>query len=354
MDKSYWSYSDYTTESARDEEVWDEIVHADFSDDGCDLSHLPPEDDDLVVLPVTPQKPSSPPCRTVWEILTERLAKTSFEARFVDAKQREVNEASIKRRYQWDPTKRHTWTSRCGRHQVVGYFNFYIHTQGIVGLFTEEGFPVQVKLNELSDEDVRFVVNKLGHSLRDKVRAQLSAEQSMKQVEGSKDIKGKNIKTTQTPSASATEQQDADGGPKPTSSKRFSNLRGSCPNEDSSSTRESRRLSNEVRQRRERASRSIAFKEFLKLRERRRTGTTSCAPEAEVATKPEKQAGLSEKYTRSQSPKSDTNIYSASAGRRFRNRPSYSPTTSRCSSVWVRQPNSSSSAAARQKTLALH
>jgi hypothetical protein len=188
------SYSGYATGSTRDEEMWDEIVNADFSDDGCDLPISPREDGDLVILQTAPQKSSSPPCRTVWEILTERLANTSFEARFVDAKQREANEASIKRRYQWDPTKRHTWTSRCGRHQVVGYFNFYMHTQGIVGLFTEEGFPAHVKLNGLSDEDVRFVVNKLGHSLRDKVEAQLSTEQSVKQIEGSKDIKEKNIK----------------------------------------------------------------------------------------------------------------------------------------------------------------
>ena len=192
------SYSDYMTGSATDEEMWDEIVNADFSDDGRELSISPRGDDDLVILPAAPQNPSFPPCRTVWQILAERLANTSFEARFVDAKQREANEASIKKRYQWDPAKRHTWTSRCGRHQVVGYFNFYMHTQGIVGLFTEEGFPVQVKLNGLSDEDVRFVVNKLGHSLRDKVGAQLSAEQSMKQVEGSKGIKEKNIKTTDT------------------------------------------------------------------------------------------------------------------------------------------------------------
>ena len=194
MDESdSWYYLDYTTESARDEAMWDEIVNADFSDDGRDLSISPPEDDDLVILPAAPQKPSSPPCRTVWEILSERLAKTSFEARFVEAEQRRANEASIKRRYQRDPTKRRTWTSRCGRHQVVGYFNFYMHTQDIVGLITEEGFPVQVKLNELSAEDVRFVVTKLGHSLRGKVEVQLSAEQTVKQVEGSKDIKGKRI-----------------------------------------------------------------------------------------------------------------------------------------------------------------
>jgi SLA1 homology domain 1, SHD1 len=193
-----WFYLDYTTESARDEAMWDEIVNADFSDDERDLSISSPEDNDLVILPAAPQKPSSPPCRTVWEILSERLAKTSFEARFVDAEQRRTNEASIKRRYQWDPTKRRTWTSRCGRHQVVGYFNFYMHTQDIVGLFTEEGFPVQVKLNELSAEDVRFVVTKLGHSLRGKVEVQLSAEQTVKQVEGSKDIKKKNIRMTDT------------------------------------------------------------------------------------------------------------------------------------------------------------
>jgi hypothetical protein len=291
MEKSdSWPYSDYTTESARDEEMWD----------------------DLVILPVAPQKPSSPPSRTVWEILTERLAKTSFEARFVDA-EREANEASIERTYQWDPTKRHTWTSRCGCHQVVGYFNFYMHTQGIVGLFTEEGFPVQVKLNGLSGEDVRFVLNKLGHSLRGKVEAQLSADQSVKQVEGSKDIKKKNIRTIQKSSASATEQQGTDEGPKSTSSRRFQDLRGSCHNEEPGSTRESRRLLNEVRQQRERALRSVAFKEFLELRERRRKKTSGCAAETEVVSEPEKRAGLYEKYTRSQSRKGDTTTCSTSA-----------------------------------------
>lgn len=194
MDESdSWFYLDYTTELARDEAMWDEIANADFSDDGRDLSISPPEDDDLVILPAAPQKPSSPPCRTVWEILSERLAKTSFEARFVDAEQRRANKATVKWRHQWDPTKRRTWTSRCGRHQVVGHFNFYMHTQDIVSLFTEEGFPVQVKLNELSAEDVRFVVTKLGNSFRGKVGVQLSAEQTVKQVEGSKDIKEKRI-----------------------------------------------------------------------------------------------------------------------------------------------------------------
>jgi hypothetical protein len=124
-----------------DEEMWDEIVNADFFDDGRDLPILPREDGDLVILPTAPQKPSSSPCRTVWEILTERLASTSFEARFINVKQREANEASIKRRYRWDPTKRHTWTSRCGRRQVVGYFNFYMHTQGIVGFLRKRDFP---------------------------------------------------------------------------------------------------------------------------------------------------------------------------------------------------------------------
>jgi hypothetical protein len=66
-----------------------------------------------------------------------------------------------------------------------------MHTQDIVGLFTEEGFPVQVKLNELPAEDVRFVVIKFGNSLRGKVEVQLSAEQTVKQVEDSKDIKEK-------------------------------------------------------------------------------------------------------------------------------------------------------------------
>jgi hypothetical protein len=303
------SYLDYTTESARDEAMWDEIVNADFSDDGRDLSISPPEDDDLVILPSAPQKP----CRTVWEILTERLAKTSFEARFVDAEQREANEASIKRRYQWDPTKRHTWTSRCGRHQVVGYFNFYMHTQGIIGLFTEEGFPVQVKLNGLSDEDVRFVVNKLGHPLRGKVEAQLSAKQTVKQVEDSKDIKKKNVRMTQTPSASATEQQGRDESPMSTSSRRFPDLKGSCHNEDPGSTRKSRRLLNEVSQQRERAPKSTIFKELRELRERHPKEMTGCAPETEVVSEPEKRAGLYEKYTQSQSRKGDTTTHSTSA-----------------------------------------
>jgi hypothetical protein len=39
MDESDpWFYLDYTTKSARDEAVWDEIANADFSDDGRDLS----------------------------------------------------------------------------------------------------------------------------------------------------------------------------------------------------------------------------------------------------------------------------------------------------------------------------
>jgi hypothetical protein len=66
-----------------------------------------------------------------------------------------------------------------------------MHTQDIVGLFTEEGFPVQVKLNELSAEDVRFVVTKFKNSLRGKVEVQLSAERTVKQVEGSKYNTGK-------------------------------------------------------------------------------------------------------------------------------------------------------------------
>jgi hypothetical protein len=83
--------------------MWDEIVNADFFDDGRDLPTSPREDGDLVILPTAHQKPSSPPCRTAWESLTERLANASFEARFVNVKQREANEASIKRRYGWDP-----------------------------------------------------------------------------------------------------------------------------------------------------------------------------------------------------------------------------------------------------------
>jgi hypothetical protein len=39
MDESdSWFYLDYAAESARDEAMWDEIVNADFSDDGRDLS----------------------------------------------------------------------------------------------------------------------------------------------------------------------------------------------------------------------------------------------------------------------------------------------------------------------------
>jgi hypothetical protein len=76
--------------------MWDEIVNADFSDDGRHLSISPLEMTTLSSYPATPQKPSSPPCRTEWEILTERLAKASFEVRFVDAEQRRANEASIK------------------------------------------------------------------------------------------------------------------------------------------------------------------------------------------------------------------------------------------------------------------
>jgi hypothetical protein len=68
-----------------------------------------------------------------------------------------------------------------------------------------------------------------------------------------------------------------------------------------------------VRQRQERTARFIAFKEFLKLRERHRKGTTNCAPATEVVSESEKRAGLSEKYTQSQSPKGDTNTYGASA-----------------------------------------
>ena len=49
----------------------------------------------------------------------------------------------------------------------------------MVGLFTEEGFPVYVKLGELAQEDVKFVVNKPGHPLRGKVKAQLSAERNL-------------------------------------------------------------------------------------------------------------------------------------------------------------------------------
>jgi hypothetical protein len=164
--------------------MWDEIVNEDFSDDEHEWSMSASEDDDLVLLPAAAQAPP----RTVWRILADRLAESSFEAKFVDSAQRRANEAAIKKRYRLDPMKRHTWTSKCGGHQVVGYFNLY--AQGTVGLFTEEGFPVYVKLNELSPEDVSFVVNKLGLPLRGKVEAQLSANQIVKQMEQSKDNEG--------------------------------------------------------------------------------------------------------------------------------------------------------------------
>jgi hypothetical protein len=177
-------YSDSNIDSRRDEDAWDEIVDEDFSDNEEEFSMSCSEDNEVVLLPAA----LPAPLRRVWEILADRLAESSFEARLVDPEQRKLNQAATKKRYQLDPTKRHTWTSKCGRHQVVGYFNLYAH--GRVGLFTEEGFPVYVRLDELSAKDVRFVVDRLGVPLRDRVEAQLSAKQSVEQTKLLNDSKG--------------------------------------------------------------------------------------------------------------------------------------------------------------------
>lgn len=181
------SRSDSNRDSRLVEDLWDEIVDDDFSDNEYESSMSSSEDNDVVLL----QAPLSAPPRTLWAVLAERLAESPFEARFVDAQQRQLNEAAIKRRRQLDPTKCHTWTSKCGRNQVIGYFNLY--AQGTVGLFTEEGFPVYVHLHELSDKDARFVLDKLGVSLRGRVEAQLSAKQRVEQTELSSDSKGNQI-----------------------------------------------------------------------------------------------------------------------------------------------------------------
>ena len=171
---SHSSFSGFRTEDVRDENTWYEIINEDFSDND---SELPAEDGDTVFPPAS--SPAAP--RTVWEVLADRLAESSFDAKFVDPAQRELNMAAVKKRYQLDPTKRHIWTSKCGRHQVAGYFNLY--AKGMVGLFTEDGFPVYVKLDELSDEDVRFVLNKLNEPLRSKVEAQLRGRPAITQME---------------------------------------------------------------------------------------------------------------------------------------------------------------------------
>jgi hypothetical protein len=168
MDASHLpSGSDSATKVRGYEDMWDEIGDEDFSDDEQEGLMSASEDNDLVVLAAAIQAPP----RTVWQILADRLAGSSIEAKFVDSAQRRASEAAVRKRYRFDPTKRRTWTSKSRHHQVVGYFNLY--AQGTVGLFTEEGFPVYVKLNELSPEDVRFVMYKLGTPLRGKVEAQL-------------------------------------------------------------------------------------------------------------------------------------------------------------------------------------
>lgn len=201
------SLSDYMIQTGGDEDSWDEIIDADFSDDESKVLVQSPEDADLVLLSIS-LPPSPLTRRTVWEILADRLNGSAFEARFVDLKKRKANEAALKKRYEFDPRKRHTWTSRCGRHQVVGYFHLYVH--GRIGLFTEEGFPVCVKLDELSAEDVRFVVNKLGQPLRGKVEAQLSAKQTITHVEYSN--AGSNNRMAQELSTSTTEQESTKEG----------------------------------------------------------------------------------------------------------------------------------------------
>lgn len=204
------SCSDSRTKPVGDEDMWYEIIDEDFSDNDSELSA---EDNDIVLLPAA----FSAPPRTVWEVLADRLGESSFEAKFVDPEQRKLNTAAIKKRYQLDPTKRHIWTSKCGRHQVAGYFNLY--AKGIVGLFTEDGFPVYVKLNELSDEDVGFVLNKLGDPLRGKVDAQLSGRPTTEQMEHSAD--GRYNQRAQESSTTTTEQEGTNEGPKYTTYKGY-------------------------------------------------------------------------------------------------------------------------------------
>lgn len=81
---------------------------------------------------------------------------------------------------------------------------------GRIGLFTEEGFPVCVKLDELSAEDIRFVVNKLGQPLRSKVEAQLSAKQTITHVEYSN--ADSDNRMAQELSTSTTEQESTKEG----------------------------------------------------------------------------------------------------------------------------------------------
>lgn len=195
--------SDSRTEPARDADDWCEVTDEDFSDNECEL---PAEENDIVLLPAA----FSATPRTVWEVLADRLGESSFEAKFVDLEQRKLNAAAIKKRYQLDPTKRHIWKSKCGRHEVAGYFNLY--AKGIVGLFTEDGFPVYVKLDELSDEDVRFVMNKLSDPLRGKVDAQFGGRSTIKRMEHPTD--GRDNQTVQESSATTTEPESTNEEPK--------------------------------------------------------------------------------------------------------------------------------------------
>ena len=184
------SYSKNITQMVRSEDPWDEVGSADLSDDGGESSMLSPEDADIVLLPAAPPSPPPPPRRTIWEIIAARMAGSAFDPRHVAPEQRKINEAAVKKRFQFDPTKRHPYTSRCGRHQVVGYFNLY--AQGKIGLFTEEGFPVYVKLEDLSDESIDYVLyQKLGESLRAKVKAQLKVDHSLERVGELKKIEDK-------------------------------------------------------------------------------------------------------------------------------------------------------------------
>lgn len=195
--------SDSRTEPVSDADDWCEVTDEDISDNECEL---PAEENDIVLLPAA----FSATPRTVWEVLADRLGESSFKAKFVDLEQRKLNAAAVKKRYQLDPTKRHIWKSKCGRHEVAGYFNLYV--KGIVGLFTEDGFPVYIKLDELSDEDVRFVMNKLSDPLRGKVDAQFSGGSTIKRMEHPTD--DRDNQTMQESSAATTEPERTTEEPK--------------------------------------------------------------------------------------------------------------------------------------------
>ena len=197
----------------RSEETWDEVGSADLSNDDGELSTSCTEDVDIVLMPAAPPPPPPPPpppLRTIWEIIAARMVGSAFDPRQVDPEQRKINEGAVKRRFQFDPTKRHPYTSRCGRHQVVGYFNLY--TQGKVGLFTEEGFPVYVKVRDLSDESIEYVLyKKLEEPLRAKVKAQLTSDHSLERVEELKKVEDK-LKRQENTTTPVVKLDRMDGG----------------------------------------------------------------------------------------------------------------------------------------------